>query len=293
MSMLFVFDSFSGTLGLDECLRLISSFRFTLQDIVYLKSILQLPVSEEPFFEWLLSLDASEVTLYAMNEGEVVFAREPLLRVSGPLAICQLLETTLLNLVNFPSLIATNASRMRRLAGPAASLLEFGLRRAQGPDGGISASKYAVLGGFDGSSNVLAGKLCGWDAKMVRGTQAHSFIMAHSSLADLCSHSIRTPAGETIPDFVTIVLAKRKALGFDSANEGELAAFIAYAQAFPHSTLCLVDTYDTLKSGVPNFLAVAHALHEIGWEPSGNPFNKNHLLNHSDARFNVVRDSIG
>ena len=205
-----------------------------------------------------------------MNEGEVVFGREPLLRVSGPLAVCQLLETTLLNLVNFPSLIATNASRMRRLAGPKASLLEFGLRRAQGPDGGISASKYAVMGGFDASSNVLAGMLCGWDAKMVRGTQAHSFIMTYSSLTDLTSKSIRTPSGETIADFVEIVLAKRKALGYDHTNEGELAAFIAYAQAFPHSTLCLVDTYDTLKSGVPNFIAVAHALHDVGWEPSGN-----------------------
>ena len=204
-----------------------------------------------------------------MNEGEVVFAREPLLRVSGPLAICQLLETTLLNLVNFPSLIATNANRMRRLAGPSANLLEFGLRRAQGPDGGISASKYAVLGGFDGSSNLLAGMVCGWDATMVRGTQAHSFIMAHSSLADLTSRAIRTPSGDTIEDFVEMVLTKRSALGFEKTNEGELAAFISYAQAFPHSTLCLVDTYDTLKSGVPNFIAVAHALHEIGWNPTG------------------------
>lgn len=204
-----------------------------------------------------------------MNQGEIVFPRESLIQVSGPIAVCQLLETTLLNLVNFPSLIATNASRMRRLAGPKANLLEFGLRRAQGPDGGVSASKYAVMGGFDGTSNVLAGMLCGWDARLVRGTQAHSFIMAYSSLEELESKSIRTPSGDVEENFVTKVLSYRSALGFEHTDEGELAAFIAYAQAFPHSVVCLVDTYSTINSGVPNFIALAFALHDVGWSPVG------------------------
>ncbi|KAJ1404134.1 Quinolinate phosphoribosyl transferase, partial [Ochromonadaceae sp. CCMP2298] len=193
----------------------------------------------------------------------VVFAKEPLLRIEGPLGICQLLETTLLNLVNFPSLVATNATRMRLAAGPGKSLLEFGLRRAQGPDGGLSASKYSYLGGFDGTSNVLAGKLFGI---AVKGTHAHSFVMSYTGLADLRSSTIKpfTPEGV---EFVARVLEKRALLG--SSNEGELAAFIAYAQAFPMGFLALVDTYDTLNSGIRNFLCVGWVLYELGYKPVG------------------------
>jgi nicotinate phosphoribosyltransferase len=253
---------------LDECLKFIADFKFTNSDIDYLKSILGISASDDAFFDWLSTIDCSDVVVYAMNHGEIVFAREPLLRISGPLPICQLLETTLLNLVNYPSLIATNASRMRRCAGPAASLLEFGLRRAQGPDGGISAAKYAIVGGFDATSVVAAGKLNNWDRSMVRGTQAHAFVMAYSSLDDLKSTKIMNSANEEV-EFVDLVLGFRKTLGYTSTNLGELAAFIAYAQSFPSSTLCLVDTYDTLRSGVPNFIAVALALDAIGFRPEG------------------------
>jgi nicotinate phosphoribosyltransferase len=203
-----------------------------------------------------------------LNTQQVVFPKVPLIRVEGPLAVTQLLETTLLNLINYPSLVATNAARMRLAAGPGKRLLEFGLRRAQGPDGGVSASKYAYIGGFDGTSNVLAGKLSGM---AVTGTHAHSFVMSYTSLADLHSTTIVSNAagqvGENV-EFVQRVLEKRTTLGYRT-NDGELAAFIAYAQAFPAGLLALVDTYDILSSGVPNFLCVGWVLWELGYKPLG------------------------
>jgi len=101
---------------------------------------------EDGFYDFLANLTADEITVYAIDEGSVVFPRVPLLRIEGPLIVAQLLETTLLTLVNYASLVATNAARYRIAAGPNIQLLEFGLRRAQGPDGGLSASKYAYLG---------------------------------------------------------------------------------------------------------------------------------------------------
>lgn len=103
---------------------------------------------EEAFFDYLRQLTAKDVVLHAIEEGSVVFPRVPLLKVEGPLIITQLLETTLLTLVNYASLMATNAARYRMVAGKHISLLEFGLRRAQGPDGGLSASKYSYVGEF-------------------------------------------------------------------------------------------------------------------------------------------------
>ncbi len=97
------------------------------------------PQWENEFFEYLKGMDTSQVKVYAIKEGSVVFPRIPLIRVEGPLAVCQLLETTLLNLINYACLITTNAARHRLVAGPDKFLLEFGLRRAQGPDGAMSA----------------------------------------------------------------------------------------------------------------------------------------------------------
>jgi nicotinate phosphoribosyltransferase len=179
-----------------------------------------------------------------------------------------LLETTLLNLVNYPSLVATNAARMRLAAGPNKSLLEFGLRRAQGPDGALSASKYAYIGGFDGTSNVLAGKLFGIE---VKGTHAHAYVMSYTNISQLRKTTIPSKTDPNIEiEFVSLVLKYRVDLNFElTTNEGELAAFASYAQAFPDGFLALVDTYDTIKSGVPNFICVALALRQLGYQAKG------------------------
>lgn len=253
--------------GLDECLGYVSTFEFQDDDIDYLRTIM--PHCENEFWVYLRGLDCSEMKIYAQQEGALVFPREPLIRVEGPLAVGQLLETCLLNLVNFPSLVATNAARMRLAAGEDYSLLEFGLRRAQGPDGGVSASKYAYIGGFDGTSNVTAGKLTNI---AVKGTHAHAFVMCYSSLDELKLPFEPKPKDGSAPvDFIQLSKDKLGVLGFSpgSTNEGELAAFIAYAQAFPDGFLALVDTFDTINSGVKNFLAVALALKDIGYRANG------------------------
>jgi nicotinate phosphoribosyltransferase len=228
----------------------------------------------------------------------VVFPREPLLRLEGPLGIVQLLETTLLNLVNFPSLVATNAARMRLAVGPGKALLEFGLRRAQGPDGAISASKYSYLGGFDATSNVLAGKL--FDIG-VKGTHAHSFVMSFTSLNDLFTTKIFSEKEQQDVEFVEKVLKYREALGYTDTNEGELAAFISYAVSFPTGVLCLIDTYETLASGAKNFICVGLALHEVGYNPIGIRLDSGdlaywsktirHLFQQIDAKFDFPNKS--
>jgi len=144
-------------------------------------------------------------------------------------------------------------------------LIEFGLRRAQGPDGGVSASRYSYLGGFDGTSNVLAGYLFGVP---IKGTHAHSYVQSFTRIEDLRNRTLVGTDGKPY-DFVKRVLEIRAGLDFDHTNEGELASFIAYAQAFPEGFLALVDTYDTLKSGVPNFICVALGLLQFGYRPIG------------------------
>ena len=131
--------------GLGDCVKLLENFHYSESDITYLRSILPTTVEEE-FYEFLQQLSPKDVTLYAVAEGSVVFPKVPLMRITGPLIVVQLLETTFLTLVNFASLMTTNASRYRIAAGKDIKLLEFGLRRAQGPDGGLTASKYAYIG---------------------------------------------------------------------------------------------------------------------------------------------------
>ena len=224
-----------------------------------------MPQCEKRFFDWLKGVDCSKMKIYAFKEGTVSFPRVPLMRVQGPIAIGQILETAALTLTNYPSLMTTNAARFDSRSGLTRGLIEFGLRRAQGPDGGVSASRYSYMGGFDGTSNVLAGYLFGVP---IRGTHAHSYVQSFTGIEDLKDGTLVGADGKG-NDFVKMVLEVREALGFHYTNGGELTSFIAYAQAFPNGFLALVDTYDTLKSGVPNFICVALGLLKLGYKPIG------------------------
>ena len=252
--------------GLSEVISFLSTYKFSSEDIGYLRNHPQLSDAGEDFFVYLQNLDCSKLKVYAIKEGNLVFPREPLIRVEGPLGIAQLLETTILNIINYATLVTTYAARIRIAAGEKATLLEMGLRRAQGPDGAMSASRYSYLGGFDGTSNVLAGIHFGIK---VSGTHAHAYVQSYEGLEGLSRKDIKKPDGGTIPDFLSIVLDFRKQLGAEHTNDGELAAFVSYCQAFPKGFLALVDTYDTLRSGIPNFLSCALALNRVGYKPLG------------------------
>jgi len=162
-------------------------------------------------------------------------------------------------------------------------LLEFGLRRAQGPNGGLTASRYSYLGGFDGTSNVLAGKLYGIP---VKGTHAHAYVSSFQSMKELDGLTLQPNLdsatngldrnGEQLPeDFVPLcaklqkVLAAKLNILAGECNEGELAAFASFSMAFPTGFLALIDTYDVCKSGVVNFCAVALALQQFGYKALG------------------------
>lgn len=165
--------------GLESAIEFFEDFRFEADDIAYLETIAGndgRPIFDDGFLQYLSELRLT-VDIAAIPEGTVVFPHEPLLRVTGNILECQLLETTLLNILNFQTLIATKASRVVRVAGDD-PVLEFGLRRAQGPDGAMSASRAAYIGGCAATSNVLAGKRFGIP---VRGTHAHSWVMSFDS----------------------------------------------------------------------------------------------------------------
>jgi nicotinate phosphoribosyltransferase len=203
--------------GLEPALDFLEQVRFSEDELEFLTG---LGLFKPRYIEYLRGFRfRGKVT--APPEGSLVFANEPLLTVEGTLAEAQFVETALLNIINFQTLVATKAARICH-AADGAEVFEFGLRRAQGADGGLSASRAAFVGGCKGTSNALAGKLF---SLPLRGTQAHSWIQA-------------------FPD--------------------ELTSFRSYAATFPESTILLVDTYDTLRSGVPNAIIVAHELHEQG-----------------------------
>ncbi len=208
--------------GLEQALEYIENLHFDEEDLDYLRS---LNIFDEEFISYLRDFKFSG-EVYAVEEGTPVFPREPLIRVKAPIMEAQLIETALLNIINHQTLIATKASKVVTAAA-GGTVLEFGLRRAQGPDAGIYGARAAIIGGCAGTSNVLTGQL--FDVA-VGGTHAHSWVMS-------------------FPD--------------------ELSAFRAYADMYPNGCLLLVDTYDTLKSGVPNAITVFKELRRKGYEPMG------------------------
>ncbi|MCE7040865.1 nicotinate phosphoribosyltransferase [Dyadobacter sp. CY312] len=170
---------FTIACGLSSVIDYLNEYRFDEDDLEYIASLTGNDgekLFEPEFLDYLRKMEL-KCSVDAVPEGTVVFPNEPLLRIQGPILQCQLLETPLLTLINFQSLIATKAARMR-LVAKEDTLLEFGLRRAQGPDGGMTASRAAYIGGCDATSNVLAGKLYGIP---VKGTHAHSWVMSFDS----------------------------------------------------------------------------------------------------------------
>lgn len=166
---------FTVAAGLESVIRFLEKFKFETSDLDYLSKLIGPdghPYFDEGFLSYLSRLRFSG-DIDAVPEGTVVFPYEPLLRIQGPLIECQLLESPILNLINFPTLVATKAARMC-LAAKGEPILEFGLRRAQGVDGALSASRAAYIGGCDSTSNILAGKLYGIP---VKGTHSHSWVM--------------------------------------------------------------------------------------------------------------------
>jgi nicotinate phosphoribosyltransferase len=208
---------FSVFAGLDDLLETLTTMRFSGEDIDYLRT---LGLFDEPFLEYLRDFRFTG-DLWAVPEGTLVFPQEPLIRVHTSILEAQLIESILLNTINFQTLVATKTARIY-LASEGGSIAEFGLRRAQGPDGAMSASRAAFIGGASSTSNTLAGKRYGIP---VTGTMAHSWVMAFGS---------------------------------------EREAFERYADLYPDRTILLIDTYDTLGSGIENAIAVGRDLQRAG-----------------------------
>ena len=209
--------AYAITAGLEQMIEYIENLRFTEEDIEYLRS---LHAFEEDFLEYLSNFHFSG-DIYAIPEGTVVFPREPLVKVIAPIMEAQLVETAILNIINHQSLIATKAARVCH-AAKGDGVMEFGLRRAQGPDAGIFGARAAMIAGCSGTSCVLTGQM--FDVPVL-GTHAHSWIMS-------------------FPD--------------------EYTAFKTYAKLYPNACTLLVDTYDVLKSGVPNAIRVFEEMREEG-----------------------------
>lgn len=205
--------------GLEQVIEYINNLHFTEDDINYLAS---LKIFEDDFLGYLKNFKFTG-DIYAIPEGSVMFPREPMLKVIAPIMEAQFIETAVLNILNHQSLIATKAARIC-YAAEGDGIMEFGLRRAQGPDAGIYGARAAVIGGCAGTSNVLTGQM--FDVP-VMGTHAHSWIMS-----------------------------------FDD----EYTAFYTYAKLYPMACTLLVDTYDTLNSGVPNAIKVFKQMKEEGIE---------------------------
>lgn len=318
--------------GLRDLLDFIMEFHFTENDILYLQKCL--PNIDQGFFDHLKTLSWRQLELYAPKEGTITFAGEPVIIVRGPLLLCQLLETTLLVLINYPTLVCTKACRLRvacnyekimdiysnipyeqraahmKTICSHPVLIEFGLRRAQGVNGGICASEYAIMGGCNGTSNVYAAQKLGI---LPTGTMAHSFVLSVVDSPDALLASLKTRGSKAPFCSLDTIASAHLPLSFESfvqkcmdwkahlfaqdhtestgsntckttesltsmdvpiypvysANPTELSAFMIYAYTHPNSFIALIDTYDSLKSGLYNFLIVACGLIECGIQPRG------------------------
>lgn len=206
--------------GLEQVIEYIKNLNFSYDDVDYFR---KLGIFSEDFLQYLSGFHFSG-SIYAIPEGTVIFPKEPLLKVIAPIMEAQLVETAILNIINHQSLIATKASRVV-YAAQGDGIMEFGLRRAQGPDAGLYGARAAVIGGCVGTSNVLAGQM--FDVPIM-GTHAHSWIMSFKD---------------------------------------EYTAFKEYAKLYPNACTLLVDTYDTLKSGVPNAIRVFREMRKEGIHP--------------------------
>ncbi|KRL54236.1 nicotinate phosphoribosyltransferase [Lentilactobacillus parakefiri DSM 10551] len=198
--------------GLEHIIQYIENLKFNDDDIDYLRQVTDYPDS---FLEYLRNFEFKG-SIKSAYEGDIVFANEPILQVEGSLCECQLVETAILNMVNYQTLIATKASRIRTVAGDD-PLMEFGSRRAQEVSAALWGTRATIIGGFNATSNVLAGKKFGIP---ISGTHAHSLVESFGNDYD---------------------------------------AFKAYAKTH-HECVFLVDTYDTLKSGVPSAIKVANEM---------------------------------
>jgi len=210
-------NGFSVAAGLEQAISYIKGLHFNDADLDYLRSQ---GIFKEEFLEYLRNFKFSG-DIYAIPEGTVVFPHEPLMRIKAPIIEAQLLESALLNIINHQSLIATKAVRVVNAAA-GDTVMEFGLRRAQGPDAAIYGARAAIIGGCASTSNVEAGRM--FDVP-ITGTMAHSWVMS-----------------------------------FDD----ELTAFREYAKLYSSAFLLLIDTYNTLESGMPNALKVFSELRESG-----------------------------
>ena len=208
--------------GIEQLVEYIENLKFSESDLDYLKT---LNLFSDKFLDFLRDFKFTG-DIYTVEEGTVMFPNEPIIRIKAPLYQAQLIETALLTIINFQSLIATKASRVC-FAAKGDPVFEFGLRRAKGPDAGIYGARAAIIGGCTATANVLAGKM--FNIPVV-GTHAHSWVQK-----------------------------------FDN----ELDAFEAYAKIYPNNCLLLVDTYDVLKSGMPNAIKVFKELKAKGHEPLG------------------------
>lgn len=208
--------------GIEQLVEYIENLKFSESDLDYLKT---LNLFSDKFLDFLRDFKFTG-DIYTVEEGTVMFPNEPIIRIKAPLYQAQLIETALLTIINFQSLIATKASRVC-FAAKGDPVFEFGLRRAQGPDAGIYGARAAIIGGCTATANVLAGKM--FNIPVV-GTHAHSWVQK-----------------------------------FDN----ELDAFEAYAKIYPNNCLLLVDTYDVLKSGMPNAIKVFKELKAKGHKPVG------------------------